>query len=386
MNACIHCGHAAIREWPEFGRFQRITSDCRPWTAGGRLGICTRCATVQTPVTTAWLEECQRIYADYHAYHQGNGAEQAVFCSGGLGQARSATFLSWIFANIPPADSGRLLDFGCGSGNLLASMSERCPGWRLAGADLGELHRGEIEAIPNVEWFHSRGLEQLPGSFDLITAVHLVEHLDHPVLSLKDLTAALLPGGSLAIEVPNLRTNPFDLLIADHASHFTSASLRRTLVASGLSGEIHEDVIPRELSVIARRAEPAGPPPGSSAGDLPLMDALGTIQAEVDRHLAWLGALAALAHRLAAKGPKLALMGSSIAAGWLAGEVAGRIDCFVDEDPNRAGGAFLGRPILAPEQLPRDVTLLLPMTLPTAEAVAARMTAMGLSTILPPPW
>lgn len=385
MNLCIHCRHAEIDEWHEYGQFRRITSDCRPWSAGGHLGVCPHCATVQKPSTQAWLEECRRIYGDYHAYYQGKGAEQAVFLAGGLGQVRSKAFLTWIFSTLPPAETGRLLDVGCGNGNLLASMAELFPRWRLAGADLGEAHRSEIEAIPQVEWFHSQGLENLPGSFDLITAVHLLEHLDRPLPGLQILAASLKPGGRLAIEVPDLSSNPFDLLIADHASHFTASSLSRALEACGLQGRVFADVIPRELSVIAHSRQflddRSALDPGPAGAD-----EVGGVRIMVERHLAWLRALLVSAREAANQGSKVALMGSSIAAGWLAAELPGRIECFIDEDSNRAGSSFLDLPILAPEQLPRNTLLLLPMTPATADSVAARMTAMGLRVVPPPPW
>ena len=387
MSSCLHCGQPGLQEWPEFGRLHRITSDCRPWGAGGQLGICTTCAAVQKPVTEHWHEECGRIYGHYHAYHQGKGADQRVFLSGGAGLARSKAFLALVLAGIPPTATGRLLDVGCGNGNLLAEMSRLHPRWRLAGADLGEDHRAEIEAIPNVEWFHSTGWEDLTGSFDLVTVVHLLEHLDQPVQCLKALALCLAPGGRLAIEVPNLRTNPFDLVITDHCSHYTAASLHRVLAASGLRSQILEDSIPREITAIARGLEDADSPSGFLDGTEPSKsEKVEEVRVLVEHHLDWLSALLKLARESASHGSKLAIMGSSIAAGWVAGELDGLVDVFIDEDPDRIGGSFLGLLILAPEKLPKNVPLLLPMTPATAVGVAARMTALGLHVILPPPW
>jgi 2-polyprenyl-3-methyl-5-hydroxy-6-metoxy-1,4-benzoquinol methylase len=385
MGLCIHCGHSTIRECPQYGQFHRITSDCRPWAAGGQLGICTHCATVQKPISETWIDECRRIYSDYNAYHQGNGAEQAVFQTDGFGLSRSRALLTWVFDTIPPVHDGQLLDFGCGGGHLLATMSELFPDWRLAGADLGDLHRAKIEGIPRVEHFHSGRLDQLPDSYHLITAVHLVEHLDHPSGTLKTLASHLHPGGRMVIEVPNLQANPFDLLIADHVSHFTVASLHRLLLASNLQGFLRENVIPRELSAIVQ-PRPESLPALAADDKPPAPDDLGTIQALVDRHLAWLKALLSLARQLAEETPPLALMGSSIAAGWLAGELGDKVACFVDEDPNRIGCSFLGRPILSPGELHSQATLLLPMVPSTASAVAERFTGIGIPCRVPPPW
>src|SRR5271169_6164144 len=36
---CRVCGAAALEEFPQFARLPRVTSDCRPFPAGGRLAM-----------------------------------------------------------------------------------------------------------------------------------------------------------------------------------------------------------------------------------------------------------------------------------------------------------------------------------------------------------
>lgn len=101
-----------------------------------------------------------------------------------------------------PSRKGRLLDVGCGNGEFLLSMSKL--GWEVKGiepdmvsASLArkaglEVYQGFVESTP---------LE--PDSFDAITLNHVIEHLSHPVETLKKLIDALRPGGLLVSISPN---------------------------------------------------------------------------------------------------------------------------------------------------------------------------------------
>jgi hypothetical protein len=59
---------------------------------------------------------------------------------------------------------------------------------------------------------------------------------------------------------------------------------------------------------------------------------------------------------------------------------------FVDEDPARAGGRHLERPVLAPGRVPAGAEVLIPAPPAQAEALARRLTAAHRSwTSLAPP-
>lgn len=100
----------------------------------------------------------------------------------------------------------RVLDVGCGRGEWLTLLQER--GIPAAGVDTGldfvaaGRARGlDITLADGVE--HLQGLPA--GELDLVTAFHLIEHLDTEIL-LALFTAAhrvLRPGGCLLVETPN---------------------------------------------------------------------------------------------------------------------------------------------------------------------------------------
>lgn len=367
---CQVCDGSDLREVEVYRTLARVTSDCRPWPAGGRLAVCMSCGTVQKPVTGVWREECREIYADYVVYRQGPAAEQSVFLSG-VAESRSGVFLRWVLERLGAPGHARALDFGCGDGALLRNLSSLAPGWRLSGQDLGTHYRDAILALPAVEAFHTSSIEELPDGFDLITAVHVVEHLEQPAVRLQALAGKLAPTGAMAIEVPDLAHNPFDLLIADHATHFTRRTLSTLLARAGLVPVARSNtVVPKELSTIVRRGPAADPAAADQTAAL----------AQVEGHLAWLSRLHDAALAAAARGD-VGIFGTAIAGTWLDGALDAAAVLFVDEDPRRHRHLHFGRRIVAPGEVPKDLPIIVPLPPEVAPGVIGRLQALGLSTV-----
>lgn len=373
---CHLCGRDALVEVDSFREFRRITSDFRPWPAAGRLAVCSACGAAQKMATTAWRQDCHAIYASYDVYPQGDGSEQVVFASSGAGEARSRLILRRLIDDFHLPESGRHLDFGCGDGSLLRNAATMLPDWRRAGAEINEARRPEIEAIKGVQEFFAGKPMEIPPHFNLVTAVHVLEHFEHPATIAAMLAGKLGDGGLLTIQTPDLRNNPFDLLIADHAAHFTPAVMRRCLAQAGLTPLILTDGwTPRELSVVAQRGSVPTLAPGA--------DFNATLEL-VGRHLDWLRRLVAAAQQAALIQP-IGLFGTSIAASWLFGEVAERTAFFVDEDESRVGSVYRGRPVLHPAEIPPGSPVLIAHTPAFAETVVERLSAYGQFDVLPPP-
>jgi SAM-dependent methyltransferase len=300
---------------------------------------------VQKPADDAFLAEIDEIYRSYTIYHQAAGAEQAVFeQSSGLPASRSVKLLETFrqHSNLKP--TGRMLDVGCGNGATIRAFGQVAPGWTKAGTEFDDKYRADVESIPNTEPLQVGPVEDVPGCFDVITMVHVLEHIVDPIAVLETLRGKLAPGGLLLIEVPHHPANPFELLIADHRTHFTSDSMTRALAAAGFEiVSVAEDWIPKELSVIARPAPgPVTPPP---AGDP------ATARERIATSISWLRQTAQELHDLASTG-RVGLFGTSIAGTWLASGAGDRVAFFVDEDPSRIGRVYLGRPVHAPADVP----------------------------------
>jgi SAM-dependent methyltransferase len=114
---------------------------------------------------------------------------------------------------------GTLLDLGCGPGYLVKAAEAM--GWRAAGCDISEGCCEFGRRMLGVQLF-AGSFEDLPersGIYhpDAITAFHVLEHLHEPDELLQFAAHALLPGGILVIEVPNLFS--FESLCAGDSWH-----------------------------------------------------------------------------------------------------------------------------------------------------------------------
>lgn len=330
---CHDCG-GPVTEAKKFRTLPRVTSDCRPWPAGGRMGSCRSCGLVQTWASPQWRKECTRIYSTYRIYRQSGGKEQAVFGSG-AGEPRSARLVRGLRSVHRLSARGSVLDVGCGNGGFLRAFHEQYPQWRLSGTEFDRRNEKELKKIPGFVRLYAKKDRPPTGQFHLISLIHVLEHLEQPSNFLAGLLKLARPGAKVLIEVPDAKANPFILPVADHISHFDWRSLRTVAEKAGLRvEEMRNDLVPRELTLIAtvnpknfrRRIKPPMAP--------------GWLKPNLHE----LHGFARKATREARNGP-LTVFGSSLGAAWIYGVAKGRVSTFLDEDTARHGGIFLGRRI-----------------------------------------
>lgn len=377
-EACGICGGGTLEEVLNYRSLQRVTSDCRSWPAGGRLGVCRACGAVQKPADDAFLTEIAAIYRSYTIYHQAAGAEQAVFEQvSGLPASRSVKLLDTFGRYAGLNATGRMLDVGCGNGATIRAFGQVAPGWTKVGTEFDDKYRSEVESIPLTEPLHVGPVGEVAGTFDVITMIHVLEHIVDPVAVLATLRGKLTPGGLLLIEVPHHPANPFELLIADHRSHFTADSLSRALTAAGYEiVSVAENWIPKELSVVARPAAAQRP---AAPGGEPV-----AARDRIAGSIAWLRRTADRLRELADTG-SVGLFGTSVAGTWLAAEAGDRIGFFVDEDPNRLGRSYLGRPVLSPATVAAGSRVFVGLPPAVAAGICGRLTTPGVAYLAPPP-
>jgi SAM-dependent methyltransferase len=365
-GSCHLCGNGPLELAPAFEEFQRVTSDCKPWQPGGTLARCKTCGLVQVRVDDQWHADAERIYREYQIYHQADGAEQHVFHDAdGRGKPRSQQLIRALKQKVGLPATGRLLDVGCGNGAFLSAWSCAVPGWQLVGSEVSDKHRAQVESIPGVERLHTKPLSQLQGSFDVITLVHVLEHIPGPCGLLDELAKRLHRGGIVIVEVPDCAQNPYMLVVADHCSHFSPELLRGLFLGAGWIVEHATNTwVAKEVSLIARPPQVGLQPPGPrlSPAESDLVFSGSRMLREVR----------ARARELSTR-RSFGLFGTAIAATWVDAETERRARFFVDEDIHRIGRTHLDRPIVAPAQVPPGSTVLVPLPLAVATPVAARL-------------
>lgn len=378
---CIICAAPALEEIPAYLELPRVTSDCKPWLAGGRLGVCRSCGTVQKYDDAAWQAEAQAIYRDYEIYHQSAGKEQGVFNPAtGAPSPRSERVAHHLDTHLGLPQEGSLLDVGCGSGVTLTAFSRVKPTWALYGYDLDQRQLPLLRALANFRQLYTGDSADIPGEYSVVSLIHATEHIPDPLAALRALAPRLRRDGRLLIQVPNYRLNPFDLAVADHLLHFSLTTLVKLVETAGFAVELASDsVVPKELTLTALSPGAARAAAVSGARDDPPV----AILRRVTQQVAWLQAVIARAREVAAEGP-LGIFGTSIAGAWIYGALGDDIAFFVDEDPNRVGRSFMGRPVLSAEQVPAPAQVYIPLAPIVAANIAQRYAGAPLRLCLPP--
>jgi SAM-dependent methyltransferase len=144
------------------------------------------------------------------------------------------------FAGLRQRPPGTLLDVGCGRGDLAAGWTTT--GWHAVGVEPSS-EAAEVARLRGIEvklgTLHTVTLE--PESADVAVFRHSLEHVPDPRGDLRKVHAALRPGGSVAIVLPNWNSwqrrafgeRWFPLELPRHRSHFSAAGLRAALEAAG---------------------------------------------------------------------------------------------------------------------------------------------------------
>jgi SAM-dependent methyltransferase len=145
-----------------------------------------------------------------------------------------------------------ILEVGCGEGRLLQRMVDRWPHVIARGLELAP---GSVDAA------RRRGLrvdiggfEEMSGSYDLIYAVAVLEHLPQPSAFFARAAAALADGGVLVVTQPAQDRPSSDIFFVDHLWHFAAAHVDALAATAGLvpTADVEGPVPTFSLHILAR--------------------------------------------------------------------------------------------------------------------------------------
>lgn len=104
---------------------------------------------------------------------------------------------------LPSLPVGRALDLGAGSGRFSLILKE-------AGYDVLAVEQNRARFIADVplredvDLNHGNFADRLPGPFDLVVAIEVLEHLENPISFLRSVRTLLGPTGAALITTPNV--------------------------------------------------------------------------------------------------------------------------------------------------------------------------------------
>jgi SAM-dependent methyltransferase len=228
--------------------------------------ICRVCGLVyQSPRMTE--AESQAFYeAEYRLLYQGQEGPNPKDLQ--VQAARAQVALEFVCQQVK--SSNRILDIGCSTGILLQKFQAhyQC---RAFGVEPGNLYRQYAQSL-GLEVFAS--LDELQHSelshFNLVSMMHVLEHLPNPVEYLQDLRQKFLePGGWLLLEVPNLYAH--DCFEVAHLVSFSAHTLSQVVRKAGFSViQLRQHGLPRSRLVplyLTLLAQPDGNIPYSLQPD-----------------------------------------------------------------------------------------------------------------------
>jgi 2-polyprenyl-3-methyl-5-hydroxy-6-metoxy-1,4-benzoquinol methylase len=145
---------------------------------------------------------------DYRQHYTRDYFRRWNYADRGLGRFSMYWFARRYYAALvrryAPAGGGRLLEMGCGLGHLLQLLQDDfdCVGIDLIdysieqtriNAPKAEAHQMDVAEIDQFE----------SGSFSVIVALHLVEHLPDPPQTIRQVNRLLKPGGLWLFATPH---------------------------------------------------------------------------------------------------------------------------------------------------------------------------------------
>lgn len=200
--ACVHCGsRLSTLLWAGTEHEYENTTDER-----FQFVRCEACALVRLNPRPD-VSELGRIYpSDYYAYNLSDGVS-----SGGLSDRLKRRMYkgrieSWVRQVTTPGHV-RLLDVGCADGRLLDWYRASAVGHRLDthGIELdpaaAAVARARGHRVVTGRFEVDEELE--PATFDLILALHVIEHVEDPERFARRAAELLAPGGMLVVATPN---------------------------------------------------------------------------------------------------------------------------------------------------------------------------------------
>lgn len=144
-----------------------------------------------------------------------------------------ATVLGPLVADL--AEGYRVLEMGCGTGDVLRVLERVCARGRVIGADLHEeglaIARQRVRCPLVCTDVRRFGFDQ---PFDVVCVFDVLEHLADDAAALRDLYAAIQPGGLLVVTVPAYMSlwSYFDEA-AHHCRRYAPRDLRGRLTEAG---------------------------------------------------------------------------------------------------------------------------------------------------------
>ncbi|NNN13162.1 MAG: class I SAM-dependent methyltransferase [Acidimicrobiaceae bacterium] len=372
------------------------TPDGHPLGSGYQVASCSACGCgfANVPEQTPYYEQ---YYASLAKYANEALTERLSKKSGRPDSDLEPVWVSEKAASsarrirdlVPRIDS-RVLDIGCSTGSLLAALGRL--GYReLHGVDPSaeSVYQANARAGINAEVGTFSSIPVGIGTFDLICATGVFEHLWDVGAAVRSLLPLLRADGVIYVEVPDARryldpyVSPYEDFSTEHINHFSATCLRwlasrfglKTISEISYEAPLTEEVLTGCVAVAWTRASSLKIP---EQRDNDLEKQLIAFSEKSIHDLA-----------LVSEGLELALSASSGYILWGIGEAALKLLAlpvlnsreavlYVDGNPSRWGFRFGGAPVVTPSSISSGRTPIIAGSFIRADSIVEAASQLGL--------
>ncbi len=356
--SCNVCGQALGAPVYASGTGTSVTSLCELEPTPTRVYFCRHCGHLQTPQL-----------ADLHSYYSNdykilvNSAEedQLYKVVDGRKIFRSEHQAKTLMDVVDIRPKARILDYGCAKAATIQRVKEFRADVDVHLFDVSDMYLPFWEKLTTPDkWASYQPRPQwLSGYFDLITSFYSLEHMPEPAASVATIAKMLVPGGLFYVVVPDWQANIADYVVVDHVNHFSPESLTQLMVRAGLQvttlrSELHDSA----LVLVARK------PLAEEAFDAKLPSTTTPLEQRALEVASYWGAfrdrVQAFEQQTESAGLAAAIYGSGFYGTYIASCLRNlsAVSCFLDQNPFRQGKELMGKPVIAPADLPPSVRAL----------------------------
>jgi len=104
---------------------------------------------------------------------------------------------------LPMTPAARVLDVGCGTGELLRRLRAKYQDAVLAGldpvAEMLEVARDKLSGKEDLRLGYADSLPWAAGTFDIVVSCNMFHYITHPVAAVREMERVLRPGGRIVI-------------------------------------------------------------------------------------------------------------------------------------------------------------------------------------------
>lgn len=255
--------------------------------------------------------------------------------------------------NIP--SGAKILDYGAGKASTLKKISAIRKDLIPYVFDVSDNYKKTWQSFLPSE---QQATYQIPKSwknnFSLITCHFVLEHVEDPCSFFNNIAELLVDDGFVFFTIPNLLTNPGDLIAVDHINHFSKTSIQKALNKANLSiVKFDKTVFRGAIACIAKRYKKSQT--DCQNDDECFADRVNDIfrfWQNFDAHLNKVSQIY--------NSTPTAIFGAGVYGSYIASKIKDRVllKCFLDNSPHLQNSTHMGIPVITPCDIHADIRVI----------------------------